>query len=168
MAGLPASAAGEDIMEFDEVSKKAAAAIGEAEKVAPIGMFCQLLHQLNAALTRPKQWPMVAREAALTATEIGTLNFVNWLRNIQRCQEPIRKAFRLSSEFVATHHIVVEDPRFLVYKLLYELQGISTHSSPFTALTGLERIAQLSVRISFELARAEVANQKAQLSDRKL
>ncbi len=99
MAGLPASAAGEDIMEFDEVSKKAAAAIGEAEKVAPIGMFCQLLHQLNAALTRPKQWPMVAREAAFTA---------------------------------------------------------------------LERIAQLSVRISFELARAEVANQKAQLSDRKL
>jgi hypothetical protein len=113
-------------MEFDEVSKKAAAAIGEAEKVAPIGMFCQLLHQLNAALTRPKQWPMVAREAAFTASEIGTLNFVNWLRNIQRCQEPIRKAFRLSSEFVATHHIVVEDHRFLVYKLLYELQGIST------------------------------------------
>ena len=96
------------------------------------------------------------------------LEFRQLLRNIQRCQEPIRKAFRLSSEFVATHHIVVEDHRFLVYKLLYELQGISTHSSPFTALTGLERIAQLSVRISFELARAEVANQKAQLSDRKL
>ena len=155
-------------MEFDEIRKKAAAAIGEAEKVAPIGMFSELLRQLSAALTRPEEWPLVAREAGFTASEIGTLNFVNWLRGIQRCQEPIRKAFRLSSEYVATHHIVVEDHRFLVYKLLYELQGISTHSSAFTALTGLERIAQLSVRICIEMAREAVANQKAQLSDRKL
>jgi hypothetical protein len=142
-------------MEFDEVAKKAAVAIGEAEKVAPTGMFSQFLHELNAALTQPEEWPLVAREAAFTATEIGALNFVNWLHGIQRCKEPIHKAFRLSSEFVATHHIVVDDHRFLVFKLLYELQGLSTHSSSFTALMGLERIAQLSVRISFGLARAK-------------
>jgi hypothetical protein len=71
-------------------------------------------------------------DAAFTATEIGTLNFVDWLHGIQRCKEPIHKAFRLSSEFVAAHHVVVDDHRFLVFKLLYELQGISTHSSSFT------------------------------------
>lgn len=164
--GLPASRnPKKEIMDFDDVAKKAAAAIREAEKAAPIGMFSQFLHELNAALTQPEEWPLVAREAAYTATEIGTLNFVNWLHGIRRCKEPIHKAFRLSSEFVATHHIVVEDHRFLVYKLLYELQGISTHSSAFIALTGLERIAQLSVRISFDQARAGSQTRKTQPSE---
>ena len=142
-------------MEFDDLSKRIAAAIGEAEKAAPTGLFSQFLRQLSAALTRTKQWPLVAREAAFAAAEIGSVNFFDWLFHTQPCQEPIRKAFRLASEFLGKHHMPVEDYRFLVCKLLYELQGISTHSSAFTALTGFERIAQLSVRISFALARAE-------------
>lgn len=142
-------------MEFDVLSKSLARAIEEAEKSAPIGMFAQFLHQLGAAFTSPKQWPLVAREAAFTAAEIGSLNFFRWLHHIQPCQEPIRKAFRLASEFLGRNPIPIEHYRFSICKLLYELQGISTHSSAFTALTGFERIAQLSVRISFELARVQ-------------
>jgi hypothetical protein len=48
-------------MEFDEVARKAAVAIREAEKAAPIGKFSQFLHELNAALTQPEEWPLVAR-----------------------------------------------------------------------------------------------------------
>jgi hypothetical protein len=140
-------------MEFDVLSKRIASAIEEAEKSAPIGMFGQFLHQLAIALTSPKQWPLVAREAAFTAAEIGRLNFFKWLLQIEPCQEPIRQAFRLANEFLASEPTRVEDYRFIVCRLLYELQGISTHSSAFTALTGFERIAQFSVRISFELAK---------------
>jgi hypothetical protein len=142
-------------MEFDVVSKSMARAIKEAEKSAPIGMFAQLLQHLAAALTTSDQWPSVAREAAFTAAEIGSLNFFKWLNQIQPCQEPIRKTVRLANEFVGRNPLSIEDYRFLICKLLYELQGISTHSSAFTALTGFERIAQLSVRISFAMARAQ-------------
>lgn len=149
-------------MEFNDLSKRMAAAIEEAERVAPTGMFAQLLYHLSTALTRQKQWPLVAREAAFMAAEIGILNFFEWLQRIHPCQEPIRKAFRLANEFLASQHTSVDDYRFLVCKLLYELQGISTHSCAFTALTGFERIAQLSVRISFEFAREEAKTSREQ------
>lgn len=144
-------------MEFDVLSKDLARAISKAEKSAPIGVFAQFLHQLSAAFSAPKQWPLVAREAAFTAAEIGSLKFFRWLHHIEPCQEPIRKAFRLASDYLGKNPMSVEDYRFSICKLLYELQGISAHSSGFTALTGFERIAQLSVRISFELARVQSA-----------
>jgi hypothetical protein len=85
------------IMEFDDLSKRMAVAIEEAERVAPTGMFAQLLYHLSTALRRQKQWPLVAREAAFMAAEIGILNFFEWLHQIHPCQEPIRKAFRLAN-----------------------------------------------------------------------
>jgi hypothetical protein len=142
-------------MEFDVISKSIARAIKEAEKSAPIGMFATFMQQLAVALTTSDQWPLVAREAASTAAEIGGLNFFKWLNQIQPCQEPIRKAVRLANEFVGRNPVSIEDYRFLICKLLYELQAIATHSSAFTALTSFERIAQLSVRISFAMARAQ-------------